>query len=206
MKLNSFLHAQNHPLTCNRQAPLCNSPSKNTGVGSHPLLLGIFPIRGSNLGFPYCRQIFYHLSHQRNPLSLKLMDKSKEIGYKVKLNPRQRKYRRGTWRRETRTTCKLRKGLEQQGKSLSHWGGLIWARVRTKRNEQRQTGDPALAEGTWGQAGENLGALDQGSSESPLVIGHCAKPWMCAPSPISSFQFSLRWIPRQAPSWRWGQC
>ena len=79
----------------------------------------------SNLGFPHCRQIFYHLSHQRNPLSLKLMDKSKEIGYKVKLNPRQRKYRRGTWRRETRTTCKLRKGLEQQGKSLSHWEGLI---------------------------------------------------------------------------------
>lgn len=136
------------------------------------------------------------------------MDESKEIGYSVELNPRQRKYRRGTLRQETRTTCKLRKGLEQQGKSLSHWAGLICARVRTKRNEQRQTGDPALDEGTWGQAGENSGALGQGSSESPLVTGHlaggrhCAKPWMCAPSPISSSQCSLRWIPRQAPSWR----
>ena len=34
-----------------------NSPGKNTGVGSHSLLQGIFPTQGSNPGLPYCRQI-----------------------------------------------------------------------------------------------------------------------------------------------------
>ena len=48
-----------------------NSPGKNTGVGSHSLLQGIFPTQGSNPGVPYCRQIFYPLSHQGSPRILK---------------------------------------------------------------------------------------------------------------------------------------
>ena len=43
-----------------------DSPSKNTGVGCHALLQGIFLTQGSNPGLPYCRQILYHLSHQGN--------------------------------------------------------------------------------------------------------------------------------------------
>ena len=39
-------------------------PGKNTGLGCHFLLQGIFPAQGSNLGLPHCRQILYHLSHQ----------------------------------------------------------------------------------------------------------------------------------------------
>ena len=39
-------------------------PDKNTGVGCHFLLQGIFLTQGSNLGLPHCRQTFYHLSHQ----------------------------------------------------------------------------------------------------------------------------------------------
>ena len=35
-----------------------NSPGKNTGVGCHSLLQGIFLIQGSNLGLLHCRQIF----------------------------------------------------------------------------------------------------------------------------------------------------
>ena len=31
-----------------------NSPSQNTGVGSIPLLQGIFPTQGSNPGLPHC--------------------------------------------------------------------------------------------------------------------------------------------------------
>ena len=46
-----------------------NSPGKNTGVGSHSLLQGIFLIQGSNLGLLPCRQILYHLSHQGSPAS-----------------------------------------------------------------------------------------------------------------------------------------
>ena len=49
--------------------PFCpwNSLGKNTGVGCHSLLLRIFPTQGSNPGLPQCRQILYHLSHQRSP-------------------------------------------------------------------------------------------------------------------------------------------
>ena len=41
-----------------------DSPGKNTGVGFHFFLQGIFPTQGSNPGVPRCRQILYHLSHQ----------------------------------------------------------------------------------------------------------------------------------------------
>ena len=41
-----------------------NSPGKNTGMGCHALLQGIFPTQGSNPGLPHCRWILYLLSHQ----------------------------------------------------------------------------------------------------------------------------------------------
>ena len=44
-----------------------NSPGQKTGVGSHSLLQGIFPIQGSNPGLPHCGQILYQLSHQGSP-------------------------------------------------------------------------------------------------------------------------------------------
>ena len=40
------------------------SPGKNTGVGSHSPLQGIFLTKGLNLGLPHCRQILDHVSHQ----------------------------------------------------------------------------------------------------------------------------------------------
>ena len=43
-----------------------NSPGKNTGVGCHFLLQGIFSTQGSNPGLPHCRQTLYWLSHQGN--------------------------------------------------------------------------------------------------------------------------------------------
>ena len=39
-------------------------PGKNTGVGHHSLLQGIFLTQGLIPGLPHCRQILYHLSHQ----------------------------------------------------------------------------------------------------------------------------------------------
>ena len=42
-------------------------PGKNTGVGCHFLLQGIFPTEGSNLGLLHCRRILYQLSHQGSP-------------------------------------------------------------------------------------------------------------------------------------------
>ena len=41
-----------------------DSPGKNTGVGCHALLEGIFPTQGSKPGLPHCRWILYRLSHQ----------------------------------------------------------------------------------------------------------------------------------------------
>ena len=44
-----------------------DSPGKNTGVGCHVLLQGIFPTHGLNPGLPHCRQILYRMSHQGRP-------------------------------------------------------------------------------------------------------------------------------------------
>ena len=40
------------------------SPGKNTGVGCHALLQGIFPTQGLKPGLLQCRWILYQLSHQ----------------------------------------------------------------------------------------------------------------------------------------------
>ena len=69
-----------------------DSPDKNTGVGCHALLQGIFPTQGSNLGLPHCRQILYCPSHWGRPVSeqinsscfkqpglVELLDKIQEI-------------------------------------------------------------------------------------------------------------------------------
>jgi len=44
-----------------------DSPGQNTGVGSHSLLQGIFPIQGSNPRLSHCRRILYQLSHKGSP-------------------------------------------------------------------------------------------------------------------------------------------
>ena len=46
-----------------------DSPGKNTGMGCHALLHGIFPTVESHPGRLHCRQIIYSLSHQRSPSS-----------------------------------------------------------------------------------------------------------------------------------------
>ena len=51
-----------------------NSPGKNTRLGCHYLLQGIFPTQGSNLCLLHCRQILYHLSHQGSPILYSSLD------------------------------------------------------------------------------------------------------------------------------------
>ena len=58
-----------HPTEPSRLFCPWNSPGKNTGVGCHSLLQGIFLTQGSNLVLSYCRQILYHLSYQWSPLT-----------------------------------------------------------------------------------------------------------------------------------------
>ena len=54
------------PMDCSliRSFVYGDSLCKNTGVGCHALLQGIFPTQGLNPGLPDCRQIVYLLSHQ----------------------------------------------------------------------------------------------------------------------------------------------
>ena len=55
------------PWTVAHQAPLSmDSPGKNTGVGCHALLQGIFQTQGLNRCLLHCRCILYPLSHQGN--------------------------------------------------------------------------------------------------------------------------------------------
>ena len=42
-------------------------PGKNTGVGCHFLLHGIFPTQGSNPGLLHYKQILYQLSYEGRP-------------------------------------------------------------------------------------------------------------------------------------------
>ena len=58
-----------YPMNCSLPGSSANgdSPGKNTGMGCHALLQGIFSTQGSNLDLPHCRQILYCLSHQGNP-------------------------------------------------------------------------------------------------------------------------------------------
>ena len=55
------------PWTVACQASPWDSAGKNTGGGSHSILQGIFLTQGLNSGLPHCRQVLYHLSHQRSP-------------------------------------------------------------------------------------------------------------------------------------------
>ena len=68
-----LLHWQVHSATAPLGKPesesrsvVSDSPGQNTGVGSLPLLLGIFPTQGSNPGLPHYRWILYQLSYQGN--------------------------------------------------------------------------------------------------------------------------------------------
>ena len=68
------LVAQSHltlcdPVDCSLPGSSVHGDSlgKNTGVGCHALLHGIFPTQGSNPGLPHCMWILYCLSHHGSP-------------------------------------------------------------------------------------------------------------------------------------------
>ena len=67
--LGSSLHGMLHGLLPARLLCSWNSPGKDTGVGCHSLLQGIFQTQGLILGLLHCRQIVYRLSHQGSPVT-----------------------------------------------------------------------------------------------------------------------------------------
>ena len=58
-----------HGLQSTRLLRPWDFPGKNTGVGCHFLLQGIFPTQGWNPGLPHCRQRLYRLSQQGSPFT-----------------------------------------------------------------------------------------------------------------------------------------
>ena len=58
---------QPHGLKTSRLLCPWDSPTKNTGGGSHPLFQGIFMTQRSNQSHQHHRQILYHLNHQDSP-------------------------------------------------------------------------------------------------------------------------------------------
>ena len=58
---------QHHGLKPARRLCPWDSLGKNTGVGCHFLLQGIFLTQGSNLGLLNCRKILYRLSDEGSP-------------------------------------------------------------------------------------------------------------------------------------------
>ena len=68
------------PWTC---SPTRDSPGKNTGVGCHSLLQGIFPNQRLNTSLPHSRKILYHLSHQESLASNKTSLDSKKLSAKI---------------------------------------------------------------------------------------------------------------------------
>ena len=61
-----------------------DSPGKNTGVGCHALLQGIFPTQGSNPGLLSCRQILYSLRHQEKLKTYYKITVIKKMWYRCK--------------------------------------------------------------------------------------------------------------------------
>ena len=67
-----------------------NSLGKNTGVGSHSLLQGIFSTQGLNQVLLHYRQTFYHLRYKESPqktLFKILLEEEKMLNIKISLDP-----------------------------------------------------------------------------------------------------------------------
>ena len=74
MLLSHFSHVQlfaTSRIVANRLLRPWDFPGKNTGVGCHFLLQGIFPTQESNPVLPHCRWIIYKLRDQGIPRILK---------------------------------------------------------------------------------------------------------------------------------------
>ena len=67
--LKKGTYSESHSVVSDSTRLLCpwDSLGKNTGVGCHFFLQGIFPTQGSNPGLLQYRQILYHVSHQGSP-------------------------------------------------------------------------------------------------------------------------------------------
>ena len=116
-----------HPMDCSPPGSSVHGdyPGKNTGVGCHAILQGIFPTQGLEPGLLHCRRILYCLSHQRSPRILEWV-----------AHP----FSRGTFRHryQTRVSCIAGRSLpaELSGKTLTIVLVLIKAKKPSERSQK----------------------------------------------------------------------
>ena len=138
-----------NPMNCSPpgSSVLGDSPGKNTGVGCHALLQGIFQSHGSNPGLPHCRMILY-------------CQKGFPGGSVVKNPPAKfRRHRRPgfdpwagkmPWSRKQQLTPVFLPGKFQTQRSLGRYSswGLNWGHRRgtysSSQNQQRMSATPHM--------------------------------------------------------------
>ena len=115
-----------------------DSPGKNTGVGSHFLLQGIFSTQGWNPGLLHCRQILYCLSHQgRFPSSWCSINVCYMISIKCKERERQTERGKERWRmclfslekRRCKGLTNLVKDIDSLWRAPGYQLDLHWSRL-----------------------------------------------------------------------------
>ena len=105
-----------------------DSPGKNTGVGCHALLQGIFPTQELNPGIepkslPHRRQILYCLSHQGSPTICQFKYQQKNT--KEDLNQRYSKYVDVLQSQELTPECKSTMPISPQFSSADNFFFLM---------------------------------------------------------------------------------
>ena len=168
-----------------------NSPGKNTGLGSHSFLQGIFLTQGlsqgSNPSLPHCRQILYYLSQQRSPDLRKTQrnDRQVHFGPGCMQTPHSSSWQLGTtswqpvprhWERHSRSSSVLwvPASLDM---IINPWTLCIQSDLFS---EPSRKGGPGLAPG-----------LEACSLPDPQWLGPCSAPEACKADCISGLLFAL---------------
>ena len=96
-----------HPMNCSPPGSFVHgdSPGKNTGVGFHAPLQGIFPTQGSNPGLPHCRRVLCHLSHQGSRATAKTCN-SDELVQDPSVRGKMDRCKSWCWRRKSKSNHK----------------------------------------------------------------------------------------------------
>ena len=103
-----------------------DAPGKNTGVGCHALLQGVFPTQGLNPGLLHCRWILYHLS-QPGRVREKGQDSLRQdimCDYNDKSDRKQVKENSFTMESELTSPCN-----REDSSMVWGWGGEWYVRI-----------------------------------------------------------------------------
>ena len=84
-----------------------DSPGKNTGMGCHALLQGIFPTQRWNPGLLHCRWILHQLSYQGSPKKGPSMCRCRSRAFRKRQGPQRKRGFPVHWEEGERLVWKL---------------------------------------------------------------------------------------------------